>query len=122
MPNPLKVTFRGMSSSDAVESDIRGRAEKLEHRFAAIQSCHVVVDAPHKHHQKGRLYAIRVGVQLPGTQLVATSNATLNHAHEDVHVAIRDAFNGVARQLRSFAQRNRHETQRHADELVPLFV
>ena len=54
-----------------------------------------------------------------GGEIVVNRNGERNHAHEDVHVAIRDAFAAMARKLEGYARRQRgavesHDTPRHA--------
>ena len=113
MQVPLQITFRNMQPSPAVESRIRERAAKLERFHQRITSCHVVVDAPHRHHHKGKLFAVHVDLTVPGQEILASKGAGANHAHENVHVAIRDAFDAVLRQLDGFARRARGDVKHH---------
>ncbi|MGB1548585.1 MAG: HPF/RaiA family ribosome-associated protein, partial [Alphaproteobacteria bacterium] len=43
----------------------------------------------------------------PGKELVVTHSGPKDHAHEDVYVAIRDAFGAAARQLEDHARKLR---------------
>jgi len=106
MQLPLEVTFRGMDHSDAIEADVRRQAEKLERRFGRIMSCRVVVEAPHRHNRKGRLYRVSVDLKIPGHEIAVTNAGPENHAHEDMHVAIRDVFDAARRRLQDFARKN----------------
>lgn len=105
MQLPLDVTFRGMDSSPAVESDIGHQIGKLERRFGRIMSCRVVIEAPHKHHRKGQLYRVSVDLKVPGREIAVTSAGPQDHAHEDMHVAIRDVFDAVRRRLQDHARK-----------------
>lgn len=105
MELPLSVTFRGMETSPAIETDIARYVEKLERRFGRIMSCRVVVEAPHRHRQKGRLYHVSVDLKVPGREIAANSTGPRDHAHEDMHVAIRDAFEAVERRLQDHARK-----------------
>jgi len=105
MELPLSVTFRGMDSSSAIENDIARQVEKLERRFGRIMSCRVVVEAPHKRQQKGRLYHVSVDLKVPGREIAANSTGPKDHAHEDMHVAIRDAFEAVKRRLQDHVRK-----------------
>jgi cold shock CspA family protein/ribosome-associated translation inhibitor RaiA len=113
MTVPLQVTFRGFPASPAIEAGIRERAERLAGFHDRIIDCHVVVEAPHGHHAKGKLYHLRVLVNVPGGQVVVSNDAHDKHAHEDVHVAIRDAFNAVDRKLEDFVRRHRQDVKHH---------
>lgn len=126
MSFPLEIEFRNMDRSDALETAIRERCEKLERFAPSILRCKVTVEAPHKHHGKGNLYRAAVDLHIPGGEIVANRDAGKNHAHEDVYVAVRDAVNAAARQLqdRVRVQRGKvkaHETPPHGvvSELHP---
>jgi len=99
MAFPLDITFKGMEHSEALETKIRERTEKLEQHADRIQRCRVVVEAPHRSHQKGGLYEVRIDVRVPGEELVVNRTGHRNQAHEDPYVAVRDAFNAMTNQL-----------------------
>lgn len=111
----LQVTFRGLPHSDAIEARVREKAEWLENFYDRIMSCRVVVEAPHRHHHKGKLYTVRVDVTVPGTELVVNRAPGDNHAHEDVYVSIRDAFDAMRRQLEAHARRQHGRELAHAE-------
>ncbi|MFQ5972480.1 MAG: HPF/RaiA family ribosome-associated protein [Alphaproteobacteria bacterium] len=113
MKVPLQITFRGSKSSPALEDRIRERVSRLEKFHPRITSCRVVVDAPHRRHRKGKLYRVAVDVTLPGEEKVAQRNRRSHHSHEDVHVAIRDAFDAVRRQLEDSVRVRRGQTKTH---------
>jgi len=104
---PLQVTWRNVDKSDALEAEIRTRAEKLNEFHDHIMSCRVVVEASHRHHHQGNLYRIRIDLRVPDHELVVTRDPGDEHAHEDIYVTVRDAFDAMRRQLQDFA-RNRH--------------
>ncbi len=113
MQLPLEITFRDMPPSEAVETVIREKADKLDHLFGRIMSCHVTVEAPHKHHNKGKLYQVHIDITVPNGEVVVSRDKHKNHAHEDVYVAIRDAFDAARRQLEGFARKQRGEVKHH---------
>ena len=106
MELPLSVTFRDMESSAAIEDDVAHQVDKLERRFGRIMSCRVVIEAPHKHRHKGRMYQVSVDLKVPGREIAANSTGPKDHAHEDMHVAIRDAFAAVERRLQDHARKS----------------
>ena len=116
MQIPLKITFNNMEPSPAVEAAIREKADKLEQFADAITSCRVIVEAPHQHHHKGNLYRIKVDVTLPGKEIVTNRNPSQHHAHEDIYVAIRDAFNAERRQLEDYLRKRRGKVKQHEAE------
>jgi len=99
MSIPLQISFRNMGPSPAVEARIRKKAEKLERFHDRIIGCTVVVEAPHRHHHKGKLYSVRVDISVPGKDVVVDRAKPTNHGHEDVYVALRDAFDAATRRL-----------------------
>ncbi len=113
MQIPVQVTFRNMDPSKAVEAKIRGKAEKLERYFDRVVSCRVVVESPHRRHHKGSLYNVRIDIGVPGKEIVVNHTGSKNHAHEDVYVAVRDAFNAAARRLEDHARKVRGEVKSH---------
>ena len=104
---PLVVLFRNMESSTAVEQKARLQADKLGRYFDRILGCRVIVEADHRHHHKGKLYRVSISLTVPNTELVANRNPDADHAHEDVYVAMRDAFDAVKRQLIEHAEKQR---------------
>ena len=116
MQLPLEITFRGMDQSDAMENKIRERAGKLDRIFDKIMGCRVVVEAPHKHHHKGKIYHVSLDVTVPGSELVVNRDPKDNHAHEDAYVAIRDAFDAMERKLEAHANKKRGEVKSHEEE------
>jgi ribosomal subunit interface protein len=99
MPIPLQITFRGLEPSEAIDRVIRDKAQRLERFHERIASCHVTIDAPPQHHRKGGTYHVHVTLNVPGGEIVASRESGNNHAHEDVYVALRDAFAAIVRQL-----------------------
>lgn len=118
MQIPLQITFRHMEHSDALETNIREKAGKLDQFADHIMSCRVVVDLEHKHHQQGKLFSIKLDITVPGKEIVVDRHSEQHHAHEDPYVAVRDAFDAAKRQLEDYVRKTRgkvkaHETSPH---------
>jgi cold shock CspA family protein/ribosome-associated translation inhibitor RaiA len=105
MHMPIKITFRGVAPSPAVESFIRDWAAKLDALYDRVQRCDVVVEAPHLHHQHGNQYRVRIALTVPGGQLVVSHDPGPDEAHEDVYVAVRDSFHAARRRLEDHVRR-----------------
>ncbi len=143
MEIPLKITFRNMPPSKAVAANIREKASKLGSFYDRVMSCRVTVEAPHRHHHQGKAFEVTIDLTVPGGELVinrapkrleaaklrlaerserelAERHEPSKHAaHEDVYVAIRDAFNAAGRRLQDYARRQSgavkvHEPTAHA--------
>lgn len=108
MQLPVDISFKNMDHDNKVEAEIRERVKKLESYCDWIVGCHVVVESPHPSQRKGSLFNVRIHMTVPPRGEIAVNREQHeNHGHEDVFVAIRDAFNAARRQLKTFVRENR---------------
>jgi ribosome-associated translation inhibitor RaiA/cold shock CspA family protein len=114
MQLPLQITFRHMATSPAVAARIRRRVAELERFYDRITSCRVVVECRHRRHQQGNLFGVRIDLTVPGREIVVGRDPAARHAHEDVHVAVRDAFDAARRLLEDHAREGRGAVKLHA--------
>lgn len=112
MQRSLQLSFRGLEPSEAVERSIRAHADRLDH-FGKILGCRVAVEAQHRRHRTGRIYHVRIDLTVPGREIVVNRDPAEHHAHEDIYVAIRDAFDAVRRQLEDFEREVRGDVKHH---------
>ena len=122
MQVPLQVSFRNMPPSPAVEADIREKATKLEEFYDRITSVRVVVETPHRQHRQGKLFHVRIDLRVPGRELVVRREPAEHHAHEDVHVAVRDGFDAAKRQLEDYVRETRGNVKTHETSLQGRIV
>lgn len=113
MEKPLQITFKNLDHSDAIEANIREKFERLQRFSDDMMGCHVVVEAPHKHHHQGNIYHVSIDITLSGDEIVANRRPDEHHAHEDVYVAIRDAFDNARRQLEDYVRIHRGKVKAH---------
>ncbi|HEU0188950.1 MAG TPA: ribosome-associated translation inhibitor RaiA [Gallionella sp.] len=113
MQIPLQITIRDVEHSEALETHIRDKANKLDEFFQHIMSCRVVVEVPHKHHNQGKQFNVRIDIGVPGSEIVVNRD----HA-EDVYVALRDAFDAAKRRLEDYARKIRGDVKRHEPKCV----
>ena len=137
MEIPLQIKFHNVPPSQAIEDNIREKASKLDSFYDRIISCRVMVEAPHRHHRKGKAYEVRIDITVPGGELVINrapkrlkaaksglaelpearlieSHKPGKHsAHADVYVAIRDAFNAAGRKLQDYGRRQSGAVKLH---------
>jgi ribosomal subunit interface protein len=114
MQTPLQITIRDIEHSDALETHIRDKANKLEEFFERITSCRVIVEMPHKHHHQGKQFKVRIDIGVPGSEIVVNRD----HA-EDVYVALRDGFDSAKRQLEEYARKMRGDIKTHQPRQRP---
>jgi len=111
MQIPLDVTFRNMDRDEHVARRINSHVMKLEAFHDAIISCHVVVEAPHHRHRKGERYHVGIRLTVPHREITVGREAHEHHTHEDIHVAVHDAFKIVRRQLQDHLRELRGRTR-----------
>lgn len=121
MQTPLELSFNGLDASPAVETRIRERVARLDRLFPGITSCHVAVDSHHRSEGGGRskavAYDVRIELRVPGTELAVSRKPGNRHAHTDIHVAVRDSFDAMERQLKAYADRLHREVKTHPEPL-----
>ena len=146
MKIPLQITFRNIPPSEAIENNVREKVAKLDSLYDGIMSCRVIVEAPHRHHHKGKAYQVSIDITVPGGEIVVNrapkrldaaktprpeelekdlieSREPSKHgAHEDLYVAIRDAFNAAARKLQDHARRKRGKVKLHEPAAVARVI
>lgn len=113
MQTPLRITFRHMEASPAVEARVREHVEWLERFYDRITGCHVVVERPPAHRHKGAPFDVKIDLTVPGDEIVVRSERAAHGAHVDVYVALRDAFDSARRLLQDYAREQRGDIKRH---------
>ena len=113
MQVPLQITFRHMDTSEAVTTRIHERAEELERFFDRIISCRVVVECRHPRDIKGNLFRVGVDLTVLGREIPVGRDPMGHRAHEDVYVAVRDAFDTTRRLLEDYTREARGDVKLH---------
>jgi ribosomal subunit interface protein len=111
MKFPMQIQFKNMESSDFVYNDIWEHAENLEKFFDRIISGRVVVSTPHRSRHQGKIYHVDIRLHVPGEDIIVNSEPEKNSAHEDVYVAIRDAFARARRLLEEHVDKMRGDVK-----------
>jgi ribosomal subunit interface protein len=105
MAIPVQITFRDIDPSDAVEARINERVQRLEKFASRATGLHVTVAAPHQSGHKGQIYQFTLELLLPKGDIVIKQGDTPNHAHEDIYVAMRDAFQALERRVQDHLEK-----------------
>ena len=119
MQIPVQISFHGLDKSDAVETRIREKVTKLEQFFDRITACRVVVERHHGSRSnlatKDQPFHISIVVEVPGEELVVRRDpkdeASLKD-HQDVNIAVRDAFAAMQRQVKEYVAKRWHDARR----------
>lgn len=107
MSNEFQIVFHNIEQSDSITEAVQKRVDKLRRYCSDIIGGRVVLDCPHNNHHKGKVYSVALELQTPNKPVMVTQEQHDNHAHEDLYVAIRDAFNAAERQLKSVDKKHR---------------
>lgn len=114
MERSPQITFRGMSSSPAVEARVLEKIAELERFYDRLIGCYVVIDIPERRSNKGNLFEVHIELSVPGAEPIIVSHRHHDkQQHQDVYVAIRDAFAAAKRQLQDHASKQRGEVKSH---------
>ena len=110
MNTPLQIHLDEVADAARIKKDVQARAQRLERYCGEIQRCQVWVEAPHGHHQQGRLYDVRIRLTVPREELVVRDQPQ----GDDPRVLVRHAFEAARRQLQDYVRRRRRDIARHA--------
>ena len=113
MQTEPQICFDDIPVDEQVRDEALAGIADLERIYDRITGCHVVIAQPHRHHRDGRLYAVRIDLFVPGAEIVVNKDHHHDHAHEDVMVALRDAFLVARRLLEDHIHRLRGEGKFH---------
>jgi len=108
MQVPLQITVRDVPHSRTLDASIREKMAKLEEFDPRITSCRVTVAESNKHHHQGRQFSVHIDLRVPGREIAVT-----REHHEDVFVAVRDAFDAAKRQLEDVVREKRSDVKVH---------
>jgi ribosome-associated translation inhibitor RaiA len=100
MTTPVEIHFHGIEKSDAIEERVREKVAKLAKHFERMTSCRVGIEATQRSAQKPKVYQIKIEVGVPRRRPIVVSHVrTGSNAHEELGLAIRDAFEAALRKL-----------------------
>lgn len=113
-----EISFRNFEATEGVKELVTEEIEKLETFYDRIIACGVVMEVPHRRHEEGNLFRVRIRLTIPGHELVVSRDPAGHQAHEDPYVSIRDAFAAMRRRLERHVERMRGKVKNHE---VPPF-
>ncbi len=122
MAVPVQISFRGLAPSEFLQAEVQKRADALEHFTDRIIACKVMLEEGHRRQHQGNIFHVRIDITVPGREIVVSRDPAEHHAHEDMHVAIRDAFNAARRQLEDHVRRQDGAVKAHEAPLVGRVV
>lgn len=100
MQKPLELSIRDLKNHPIIEEVIMEKIVKLEKMNHKIISCHIFIRKPHKRHNKGNAFSVRIDVKLPNDRIVVNCQSSI-----DLSMLIHEAFEIVQRQLKKYTKR-----------------
>jgi ribosome-associated translation inhibitor RaiA len=125
MRSTPQIIWQNLSPSDTSEAKIRKHIAKLEKFADRLSDCRVVIAVPHRHHHQGNIYHVQINLNVPGAVLIVNRQPPAQQAHEDLDLAIRDAFESAERQVQEYGRQRRSTSKtqagvEHDDDLDPI--
>jgi len=105
MTVPLEIHFHGLDKSEAIETRVREKFNKLQKHFDRINSCRVVLEAPHRNPAKAKVFKVKIEIAVRGGSPVIVNHEREGaHAHDELPLVIRDAFDAAIRKVDALAE------------------
>lgn len=105
------VVYRDMDASQALNSTIAKKLQKLSRISDKISSSRIVIDSPNQHKGKGKLFRAQIELGLKGDSI------TLHQDNTSIHVAVRDVFKAAERKLKQVSNKRTYGKHCKSDDL-----
>ncbi|HHP7243160.1 MAG TPA: HPF/RaiA family ribosome-associated protein [Elainellaceae cyanobacterium] len=120
---PLEISYRHVDKTEALESLIREKVDKLEDVCDHISSCRIAIEKPHEHPSSGTPYRVRIDLRVPpGHELAVDKSPDQGTQYEPLETLIREAFDAARRQLIELNERQHSEVKHHEDQSMGAIV
>ncbi len=93
------VVYRDLDASQALNSTIAKKLQKLNRISNQISSSRVVLDSPHQHKNKGKLFRAKIELGVKGDSIAIQQDSS------SIHIAVRDAFKAAERKLKQVSEK-----------------
>ena len=115
MQPTITLTFRHIAHTGALEERARKLGQRLTRFNGRITQCHMTLEGPGGRSERAAPYLVKIDLAVPGAHIHADSLHVDGVGHEDIYLALRDAFNNAKRQLQRLSSSSpRHDAS--ADE------
>ena len=111
-----QVTYRDLDNSQALNTIINKRLQKLERYCSGIQRSRVVLESPHNHKHKGKQYKATIEIEVKGNPITVSQNDA------SIHIAVRNLFNVAERKLKSYADQSQSRRSTRKPDLESVAV
>lgn len=97
-PRPCRITFEGFPASEPPRIEIRAWLARLGDLTAPMTGGEVAIEV-RDHGRKERRYHVRMELTMPAGPVIVGADHPANLPHEDLYVAVRNAFRAARREL-----------------------
>src|SRR5262245_16889539 len=111
-----QIMFRHLVQTRSIEKRIEEEIASLAKASERVHSCRVMVEPAGEQRESGNRYHVRIDLGVPGRHLVVGREPGDDASHEDLNVAIRDAFTAARRQLDEYSNVMRGDVKQHASD------
>ncbi|HKQ80949.1 MAG TPA: HPF/RaiA family ribosome-associated protein [Steroidobacteraceae bacterium] len=101
MQTPIRITYRHIDPSAALEARIREYVTHLE-QCCELDECHVTLEVPAGQRRTGTSFQVNIELALPGRKIAVHSGRADRFAHTDIYAALRETFATVRRLLADY--------------------
>ena len=108
METPLKISFQGGDTSDALRQLVVEHVDSLEQLYGRLTACHIAITVPDKHHRTSGLFSAKIHMTLPGgIDINVDHTPQADNRFSSPQFAVNDAFRRAKRLLKERAQKQR---------------
>ena len=108
METPLKISFQGGDTSDALRQLVVEHVDSLEQLYGRLTACHIAIKGPDKHHRTSGLFSAKIHMTLPGgIDINVDHTPQADNRFSSPQFAVNDAFRRAKRLLKERAQKQR---------------
>jgi len=112
METPLKISFQGGDTSDALREMVTAHVDALEQLHGRLTACHVVIKVPDKRHRTSNLYGAHIHMTLPGgIDINVDQTPQADARFSSPQFAVNDAFRRAKRLIKERIHKQRGEVK-----------
>ncbi|MEO1622268.1 MAG: HPF/RaiA family ribosome-associated protein [Cyanobacteria bacterium J06632_3] len=109
-----EISYRGISKTEALETLITNKIEKLEQVYDRLNSCSVAIEKAHDHPGSGSPYRVRIDLTAPENREIAVDESPdTGTQYPPLEAVIRNAFDAAQIQLKELNERQKSPVDRH---------
>ena len=109
-----EISYRNIRKRKETETLIINKISKLERICSSIIGCHVALESPHRHRNRGNPFQVRIVVTLPpGHELVVKRDSSEGEREESLPEVLRNAFATMERRIKELMEKRRGDVKFH---------